>query len=69
VEGVVAIDIRAFAVQFFDRFVYVRRCVPHRANSFAVEQEVVWIDVTRLNEAAGLLGTAAGVGLVNQAAL
>src|SRR6266478_1340289 len=64
-----AVDFRAFAVQGLDSLIRLRRRLPYLADTFAVKQQIVWIDVARLNKAAGLLSTTAWVCLVNQAAL
>src|SRR3984893_5451130 len=63
------VDVRAFAVQSLDGFIRLRCGLPHLADSLSGEQEVIRIDVARLNEAAGLLGTSARVRFVYQSAL
>ena len=62
-------DFRAFSVQGVDGLMHLRCGFPHLADSFANEQEVLWIDVACLYEAAGLLGAPAGVRGVDQSAL
>src|SRR5712675_2147704 len=62
-------DFRAFSVQGADSLMHLGRGIPHLADSFADEQEVLGIDVACLYEATSLLGTPAGVRLVHQSAL
>ena len=49
-----SIDLRAFLVQRIDSLVPLRCGVPHLADSFANEQEILRIDVACLDEATGL---------------
>src|ERR1700730_14149960 len=63
------VDLRASVVQGLDGLKHLRRGLPHLTHSAAGEQKVVRIDVTLLDEAAGLLGTSAWVRFVHQSAL
>jgi hypothetical protein len=64
-----AINLRAFIVQGLDGLKHLRRGLPDLTRSASGEQKVVRIDPTLLDEAAGLPGTSAWVGFVNQSAL
>ncbi len=64
-----AVDLRALVVQRLDDLVDLRRSFSNLTHSPSREQKVVRIDVALLNEAAGLLSTAAGVRFVYQTAL
>src|SRR5580700_4840255 len=69
VERMSAINLRAFIVQGLDGLKHLRRGLPDLTHSASGEQKVVRIDVTLLDEAAGLLGTSARVRFVYQSAL
>src|SRR5690242_8982400 len=62
-------DFRAFFIQGAEGLMHLRYGVPHLADSFADEQQILGIDVACLYEATRLLGTPAGVRLVHQSAL
>src|ERR1700757_2257155 len=62
-------DFRTFPVQGVDGLMHLRCGFPHLADSFADEQQILGIDVACLYEATSLLGTPAGVRLVDQSAL
>src|SRR5258708_35060865 len=63
------VNLGAFIVQGLDGLKHLRRGLPDLTCSASREQKVVRIDVTHLDEAAGLLGTSAWVGFVYQSAL
>src|SRR6266849_5744513 len=69
IERMSAEDLRAFSVQGVDNLMHLWCGLPHLADSFAGEEEVLGIDVTGLYEATGLLCAPAGVRLVHQSAL
>ena len=62
-------DFRAFFIHGADGLMYLRCGFPHLAYSFADEQQILGIDVACLYEATRLLGTPAGVRLVDQSAV
>src|SRR5260370_32385084 len=69
VERMSTEDFRAFFIQGAEGLMHLRCGVPHLAYSFADEQQILGIDVACLYEATSLLGTPAGVRLVDQSAL
>src|SRR6185437_15701214 len=69
VERMSPVNLRAFIVQGLDGLKHLRRGLPDLTHSGSGEQKVVRIDVTLLDEAAGLLGTSAWVRFVYQSAL
>src|SRR5580658_4010993 len=69
VERMSPVNLRAFIVQGLDGLKHLRRGLPNLTNSASGEQKVVQIDVTLLDEAAGLLGTSAWVRFVYQSTL
>src|SRR3984893_11276610 len=62
-------DFRAFFIQGAEGLMHLWYGFPHLAYSFADEQQILGIDVACLYEATRLLGTPAGVRLVDQSAL
>src|SRR5216684_5773025 len=69
VERMSPVSLRAFIVQGLEGLEHLRRGLPDLTRSASGEQQVVRIDVTLLDEAAGLLGTSAWVRFVYQSAL
>src|SRR3984893_4856607 len=62
-------DFRAFFIQCAEGLLHLRCGIPHFADSLADEQQILGIDVACLYECTRLLGTPAGVRLVDQSAL
>src|SRR6201981_858012 len=62
-------DFRAFFIQGAEGLMHLRCGFPHLAYSFADEPQILGVYVGRLYEATCLLGTPAGVRLVDQSAL
>src|ERR1700720_1809005 len=63
------VNLRAFIVQGLNGLKHLRRGLPDLTHSASGEQKVVRIDVTLLDETAGLLGTSAWIRFVYQSAL
>src|SRR6201987_5548484 len=69
IERMSAEDFRAFFIQGAESLMHLRCGFPHLAYSLADEQQILGIAVDCLYEATRLLGTPAGVRLVDQSAL
>src|SRR5216683_786120 len=69
IERVPTVNIRTPVIKRLDRLIRLRHSLAHLTDAIASEQQIFWINVACLYEAAGLLGASAGVRLVYETAL